>query len=104
MNLAIPMILFSEPDPIKKNKSGMDPIQYMEVVAVPEGWTKYDKTVVDVGSLTLKEFFAHMKAEHGFDFDGISINPILLYNCVDKRHAAEERMNTKIEDLYAKTA
>jgi len=100
INLAIPMILFSEPDPIKTNKSGMDPIQYMEVVAIPEGWTKYDRTVVDKGSLTLKQFFEYMKAEHGFSFDGISVNPILLYNCVDKKHQTEERMNTKMEDLF----
>lgn len=104
MNLAIPMILFSEPDPIKTNKSGMDPIQYMEVVAIPEGWTKYDRFVVDKGSMTLREFFDHMKAEHGFSFDGISVNPILLYNCVDKKHQAEDRMNTKVEDLFANTA
>jgi len=31
------MFLFSEPEEIKKNKSGMDPIMYMEVTCIPEG-------------------------------------------------------------------
>lgn len=47
------MFLFSEPEEIKKNKSGMDPIMYMEVVCIPEGWTKYNKIVIDKGSMTL---------------------------------------------------
>ena len=47
------MFLFSEPEEIKKTKSGMDPIMYMPVKAIPEGWTKYDKIVLDDGSMTL---------------------------------------------------
>lgn len=53
VNLAVPMFLMTEPEEIKKNKSGMDMIMYMEVKCVPEGWTKYNKVVIDKGSLTL---------------------------------------------------
>jgi len=63
INLSIPMFLFSEPEEIKRNKSGMDMTLYMEVKCIPEGWTKYDKLVVDAGSLTLGEFLEKMKAE-----------------------------------------
>jgi ubiquitin-activating enzyme E1 len=47
VNLALPLFVFSEPDPIKKTKSkDYDPIMAGPVKAVPEGFTIYDKVTV----------------------------------------------------------
>lgn len=55
INLALPLFLFSEPDEIKKIKSkDYDPIMGGKVVAIPDGYTCYDKTLVNVGSITFQ--------------------------------------------------
>jgi len=54
INLALPSIMFTEPDDVKKIKSkDYDPIMGGAVIALPEGYTVYDKTLVNEGSLTL---------------------------------------------------
>lgn len=82
INLAVPMFLFSEPEEIKTNKSGMDPIMYMEVTCIPEGWTKYNKMVINKGSLTLGQFLTHMEDEEKLTIEGISCDPILMFNAI----------------------
>lgn len=53
VNLALPMFLIEEPHEIKKTKSkDYDPIMGCPIRAIPEGFTNYDKTVVNVGPLT----------------------------------------------------
>lgn len=55
VNLALPLFLFSEPFEVGKIKSkDYDPISMSAVKAIPEGYTIYDKTVIDKGSLTMK--------------------------------------------------
>lgn len=99
INLAVPLFLFSEPEEIKTNKSGMDMTMYMEVVCIPEGWTKYDKIVIDKGPLTLQQLFAHLKEEHsGITVEGLSCDPILMYNEVDPKHA--NRLGRVVEEVY----
>jgi len=62
--------LFSEPDPIKKTKTvEFDPIMCGPIVAIPEGFTIYDRIKVKKGSLTLKEFFAYCAEE----FDSVEV-------------------------------
>lgn len=52
INLALPLFVFSEPIPPNKTKSKeYDPIMMGPIKAVPEGFTIYDKIVVD-GPLT----------------------------------------------------
>lgn len=47
INLALPLFVFSEPDPVNKTKSkDYDPIVAGPIKAVPEGFTIYDKIVV----------------------------------------------------------
>jgi len=56
VNLALPSVMFAEPDDVKKTKSTTeyDPISMSgPCKAIPEGWTTYDKVTVDAGSLTL---------------------------------------------------
>ena len=48
INLALPLFVFSEPMPVNKIKSkDYDPISMTSVKAIPEGYTIYDKTLVD---------------------------------------------------------
>lgn len=53
INLAVSLFVFTEPDDIGKVKSKeYDPIMAGPVVAIPEGFTIYDKTLINQGSLT----------------------------------------------------
>lgn len=62
INLALPLFLFSEPDEVKKTKSvEFDPIMCGPIKALPEGFTIYDKVVVNEGSMTLGQFIDHIK-------------------------------------------
>lgn len=55
INLALPLWVFSEPTEVTKIKSkDYDPISMCATKAIPEGYTCYDKTLVDMGSLTLQ--------------------------------------------------
>lgn len=48
INLALPLFVFSEPTPVNKTKSkDYDPIVAGPIKAIPEGYTIYDKVVVD---------------------------------------------------------
>ena len=58
-NLALPLILFMEPLPVLKNTSKeYDPIQFGPIKAVPEGFTVYDKIVVQ-GPMTIGDLLKH---------------------------------------------
>ena len=47
INLALPLFVFSEPDPVNKTKSkDYDPIVAGPIKAMPEGFTIYDKIVI----------------------------------------------------------
>ena len=48
INLALPLFVFSEPTPTNKTKSkDYDPILMGAVKAIPEGFTIYDKIIVE---------------------------------------------------------
>ena len=53
VNLALPSIMFSQPDDVIKNKSKeYDPIMMCATTCLPEGFTNYDKVVIQEGSKT----------------------------------------------------
>jgi len=53
INLALPLFVFSEPTEVGKNKDkDYDPISMCASKCIPEGFTVYDKVVINEGSLT----------------------------------------------------
>lgn len=56
VNLAVSICEFFEPDAPSHAKAAYDEIEMDEVVPVPDGFTCWDKVVVDIGDVTLKEF------------------------------------------------
>jgi len=101
INLALPLFVFSEPMPVNKIKSkDYDPISMTAVKAIPEGYTIYDKTLVDIGSLTFKEFFDHLDKTYNIEVSLISCGNFALYNgwLPGNKHAP--RLAMKIEDVF----
>ena len=81
VNLALPLFVFSEPDPIKKTKSkDYDPIMAGPVKAVPEGFTIYDKVVVKKGSLTFGQLFTYLRDNVGVEVSMVACGRLALYN------------------------
>jgi len=88
------------PDPIKK-KSGMDPATQMEVKAVPENWTVWDRVKIEADDVSLEEFLAVFKEKHhGCSIDTLtSSDGKLLYLWTDKP-SFEKNKKRKLTDVY----
>jgi hypothetical protein len=96
------MFLFSEPEEVKKTKSvEMDLEMGCAVVAMPEGFTKYDKIEVNQ-SMTIKQFIAHFKEKDDVDVTGIGCGKIMVYGAYDKRH--KDRADKTMEEVYNNVA
>jgi ubiquitin-activating enzyme E1 len=101
INLALPLFLFSEPYPVNKITSkDYDPISMCQVKSIPEGYTCYDKTTVDVGSLTFQEFFDHMEKNYGIEVSLVSCGNFAMYNSYLPGGKHKARLTKKIEDVY----
>jgi len=101
INLALPLFLFSEPTEVNKIKSkDYDPISMSQVKSIPEGYTIYDKTVVDAGSLTFQQFFDHLEKTHGIEITLVSSGNYALYNAYLPGNKHKVRLEQKIEDVY----
>lgn len=60
INLAVNIFAFTEPDEVKRNKSKeYDPVMCGPIKAIPEGFTIYDKVVVNKGPMTFQQFIDH---------------------------------------------
>ena len=102
VNLALPLFVFSEPDPIKQTKSkDYDPIMAGPIKAVPEGFTIYDKVTVKQGSLTFGQLFKHLKESHGVDISMVACGRIALYNAYLPGNKHKPRLDQAIEQVYA---
>jgi len=73
INLALPLFVFSEPSEVNKIKSkDYDPIAMSATKSIPEGYTIYDKTLVDQGSLTFQELFDHLEKTYEIEVQLVS--------------------------------
>jgi ubiquitin-activating enzyme E1 len=101
VNLALPLFVFSEPAEVKKVKSkDYDPISMSAVKAIPEGYCCFDKTIVDIGSITFQDFFNHMEKTYGIDVTLVSCGNFALYNAYLPGGKHKPRLAMKIEDVY----
>lgn len=64
VNLAVSICEFFEPDAPGRAKAAYDEIEMENVVPVPDGFTCWDKVVVDIGDVTLKEFLDKLPEIH----------------------------------------
>lgn len=81
VNLALPSIMMSQPDDIIKNKSKeFDPIMCGPVTMLPEGFTNYDKVVIQEGSMTFEALFENLKVNHGVEITMVTTGDFALYN------------------------
>jgi ubiquitin-activating enzyme E1 len=102
INLALPLFLFSEPTEVNKIKSvDFDPISLCAVKSIPEGYTIYDKTTVDKGSLTFKELFDHLEQTYGIEVTLVSCGSLALYNAYLPGNKHKDRLDRKVEEVHA---
>jgi ubiquitin-activating enzyme E1 len=101
INLALPLFLFSEPTEVNKIKGKeYDPISMCATKCIPEGYTIYDKTVVDEGSLTLSELFEYMQKKYNIEITLVSAGNFALYNAYLPGNKHNDRLSKKVEDVY----
>lgn len=105
INLALPLFLFSEPYPVNKITSkDYDPISMCAVKSIPEGYTIYDKTIVDQGSLTFQQLFDVLKERIGVDITLVSSGKYAIYNAYLPGNKHASRLTRPIEEVYAEIA
>ena len=101
INLALPLFLFSEPTEVTKIKSvDYDPISLCGVKSIPEGYTIFNKTVVDKGSLTLQQLFDHLEKEYNIEVTLVSCGNLALYNAYLPGNKHKPRLEKKVEDIH----
>jgi ubiquitin-activating enzyme E1 len=100
INLALPLFVFSEPTPANKTASKeYDPILMGKVKAIPEGFTIYDKIVIE-GPMNFKQLFDYLKEKFNVEITLVSSGKVALYNgyLPGNKHAV--RLPRNIEDVY----
>ena len=81
VNLALPSIMMSQPDDIIKNKSKeFDPIMCGPVTMIPEGYTNYDKIVLEQGSMTFQQIFDWLRENKAVEITMVTCGDVALYN------------------------
>ena len=81
VNLALPTIMMSQPDDIIKNKSkDFDPIMCGPITMLPEGFTNYDKIVLQQGSMTFQQIFDWLRENKAVDISMVTCGEVALYN------------------------
>ena len=101
MNLALPLFLIEEPHEIKKTKSkDYDPIMGCPIRALPEGFTNYDKTVINVGPLTFQGLFDWLKINVGIDVSMVACGKVALYNAYLPGNKHAPRLEMNVEQVY----
>ena len=75
-----------------------------KIKSIPEGYTIYDKTVVDIGSITVKQFFEYLTETYKIEVVLIAAGKYALYNAYLPGNKHAPRLEMKIEDVYNQVA
>ena len=103
VNLALPQIMFSQPDDIIKNKSKeFDPIMCGPITCIPEGYTNYDKIVIQEGSMTFQQLFDWLKDNKGLEISMVTCGEVALYNAYLPGNKHASRLGEKIEEVFSR--
>lgn len=96
------------PDPIRK-KSGLDQTTYMDVKAIPEGFTVWDHVTIHYPDCTIQQFIDKFKEiHHNCEIDMLATSSgTVLYNSLDlysndpnKKQDMQQRLNSKLIDVF----
>jgi len=99
VNLALPLWVMSEPLPPLQTKSkDHDPVIMGPVRARPEGFTTWDKVVINLGDATLKQFIDYLMKEVNVEIVIMSAGNACLYNSYLPAH--KKRLNEKVTKLW----
>ena len=101
--MALPLFVFSEPIPATQKKTvDMDVVLMCKVKAIPEGYTVYDKIVVDGPALTFSKLFNKLKKRYNVDISLVECmnGAEALFDAFFMQGKHEPRRNRLIEDVY----
>ena len=102
INLALPSVMFTEPDDIKKIKSKeFDPILCGPVTCIPAEYTIYDKVTINEGSLTLQQLIDWMTANKGVEIAMVTCGDVAIYNMYLPGNKHAPRLPQKVEEIYS---
>ena len=100
INLALPMFLFTEPDPVNKTKTKEYDVAVLgKLKAVPEDFTIYDKIVIK-GPLTLQQLFDHLKEKYQVEVTLMSCGEVILFNGYLPGNKHAPRLLRTADDIF----
>jgi len=101
INLAIPLFVFTEPTPTKKNQDEeFNVIMGGAIKAIPPEWSIWDTIVCDDGSKTIQELFDWLKEQYKVDTTMLSVGTLALYNGYLPGNKHANRLTRKVEDVF----
>ena len=72
--------------------------------SIPEGYTIYDKTLVDIGSITIQEMIDYLAKTHNIEVSLVTAGQFALYNAYLPGTKHKARLTQKVEDVYNEIA
>ena len=99
INLALPLFVLSEPlPPVLTKSKDHDPIIMGPVIAKPEGFSTWDKVIIDRGDITLQELSDFLEEEYQCEINILSVGNACLFNGFLPAH--KKRLAKKCTELY----
>ena len=91
VNLTIPFMTVSEPQPPAKTKTVLRDKEWH--------WTSWDSLDVNLGDITMAEFMDHFKTEYNLDISMLSQGVVILYGFFSNKRKAAKRMKMRMSEV-----
>ncbi|CAD7936676.1 unnamed protein product [Amoebophrya sp. A25] len=99
VNLALPLFVLSEPmEPVKTKSREFDPVAQGPVKAMPEGFSSWDKVIVDKGDITMGQLVNEIESRFNAEIMILSAGNACLYNAYLPSH--KKRQQQRVTELY----